>query len=351
LNEAALIGLRAQVDALVPHLPQALPDQAVFDRIRQLITRPDISPLRYPGGKRKLALLVAYTFATAERPVRLLVEPFAGGAAVSIALLEAGFVGAIVLADRDDLVASFWRIVFSPRAEQLARMVERAEVSVERRDEIVASKPRSDLGRAFKCIYLNRTTFSGILNSRGGPLGGRDQSGENTIGCRFNQPRLAARIRELSDLRNRVWLVACQSYEKTVADVRGLINLGLPEDGVFWYFDPPFFEKADRLYRHTFFHADHQAFREALVEVPGSYVLSYDDVPAAEAMYGKDLRAMTVPFGRTYVPMVYAAAERDLRSAKEIIVSNLLVENHDKMAVHDRTRATKARPLPRKPRS
>jgi DNA adenine methylase len=291
-----------------------------------------------------LALLVAYTLASAGRPVRLLVEPFAGGAAVSLALLESGFVESIALADRDDLIASFWRTVFSSRAGRLANMVEIATVSVEARDQVIASRPTSDLGRAFKCLYLNRTSFSGILNSRSGPIGGREQRGENTIGCRFNQPRIAARIRELSTLRGSVKFVACQTYVETIRDVRSLVVSGIPANNTFWYFDPPFFEKADRLYRYTFTAADHQMFRLALDDLPGSFVLSYDDVPAAENIYGQDMRAMTIPLGRTSVSMVYAAAERELRSAKELIVSDLLSEARTKIAVHNRTRATKCRP-------
>ena len=269
---------------------------------------------------------------------------------MSLALLESGFADSIALADRDDLVASFWKTVFSTQAGRLARMVEQAKVSVRIRDEMAASRPVSDLQRAFKCVYLNRTSFSGILNERAGPLGGRDQKGKYTIGCRFNRTRIAERIRELSARRNYVKFVACQSYVDTIRDVRTLLTGDTPEDGVFWYFDPPFFDKAERLYRHAFTQPDHEAFRNALDDLPGSFVLSYDDVPAAEQMYGDDLRAMSVPLGRTSISMVYAAAERELRSAKELIVSDLLLGPRTKMAVHNRARAAKARAIPRKRR-
>jgi DNA adenine methylase len=111
------------------------------------------------------------------------------------------------------------------------------------------------------------------------------------------------------------------------------------EADIFWYLDPPFFEKAARLYRHVFDMSGHLAFREALNELPGSFVLSYDCVTAAEAIYADDGRAMSVPLGRTSVSMTYAAAERDLRLAKELIVSDLLVDARTKIAVHNRVRA------------
>jgi DNA adenine methylase len=260
-----------------------------------------------------------------------------------VALLEAGFAHNIALADKDNLVASFWKTVFSNQASRLAEMIERANVSVSVREAMVASMPTSHLARAFKCIYVNRTSFSGILNSRAGPLGGRDQASDYTIGCRFNQVRLAARIRELSAFRGSVSFVECQSYVDTVRKVRGLLAAGLPEGGLFWYLDPPFFEKADRLYRHVFSESDHQQLHDSLSDLPGSFVLSYDGGPAAERMYGGDSRAMAVPFGRTSVSMIYAAAERDLRSARELIVSNLLAEAKTKIGVHNRARAARSR--------
>jgi hypothetical protein len=61
-------------------------------RLRLISHRADGRPKRYPGGKRKLAVLVGQIFARAQLKPQLVVEPFAGGAPVSIALLEAGFV-------------------------------------------------------------------------------------------------------------------------------------------------------------------------------------------------------------------------------------------------------------------
>jgi DNA adenine methylase len=319
-----------------------VPSRDAFLCLRSIAAAADISPLRYPGGKRKLAVLIAEVFATTRRRVRLLVEPFAGGASVSIAMLEAGFADEIALGDRDLMVASFWRTVFSAKAEALARRVENAEVSLRARDRVIASRPTSDIGRAFQCLYINRTSFSGIINKRAGAIGGRAQDGEYRVGCRFNQERIADRIRQLGALRDRVRFVRHQGYESTISDVRGLIGPTLSERDVFWYFDPPFFEKAERLYRHVFADADHRTFRAALDTVPGEFVLSYDDVPAATELYGNDPRSMAVP-------MVYSAAENN-RPTQEIIVSNLLTSPGTKISVNAKTRFIKAKPAKRKSR-
>ena len=55
---------------------------------------------------------------------------------------------------------------------------------------------------AVKCLFLNRTTFSGILGGHAGPIGGRSQSSDHTIDCRFNKNALAERILNLKRLHD-----------------------------------------------------------------------------------------------------------------------------------------------------
>ena len=149
----------------------------------------------------------------------LFVEPFAGGAAVSIALLEQGLVDRIALADRDPLVAGFWHVVFSRRAPDLADRIYDAKVTVCEWQRQRASSPTKPLDIAFKCLFLNRTSFSGALMSRTGPIGGARQKSQYTIDCRFNREVLAERVLELSRLSGRVDFVRCQSYRATFAQV------------------------------------------------------------------------------------------------------------------------------------
>jgi hypothetical protein len=92
--------------------PMKTPKRDVYGERVPWCTRSDISPLRYPGGKRKLAPFIADLITRAGLEVELLVEPFAGGAAVAISLLESGHVQSIALADADPLVAAFWKTVF-----------------------------------------------------------------------------------------------------------------------------------------------------------------------------------------------------------------------------------------------
>ncbi len=72
------------------------------------------SPLRYAGAKSALAPVIARIISAAKkssevRDVKLLVEPFAGGASASLRLVGAGVVDRVLLADADPLVACFWQ--------------------------------------------------------------------------------------------------------------------------------------------------------------------------------------------------------------------------------------------------
>lgn len=245
-------------------------------------TRPDISPLRYPGGKRKLAPFVADVVVRSGRRDGLFVEPFAGGAAVSISLLEAGVVGEIALADADPLVSSFWQAVFSPDCGRLAEMASSASLTLEEWKRQKFSAPADRLTSAYKCLYLNRTSFSGSIMDYAGPMGGKAQEGPNCIGSRFNREAIASRIMELGTLRERVRFVGGHSWTDAVERVRSE-----EAGGAFWYLDPPFFAKARRLYQHSFSTEDHAALAQALDGIPGNWILSYDDHPQAVGLYGR----------------------------------------------------------------
>ena len=54
--------------------------------------RHNISPLRYPGGKAKLAPLVSGLVERNWGTPPVMVEPFAGGAGLGLSLLDAGII-------------------------------------------------------------------------------------------------------------------------------------------------------------------------------------------------------------------------------------------------------------------
>lgn len=287
-------------------------------RVRKALQKYYLSPLRYPGGKRKLAARIAMKMdCHGLNHFDRIFEPFVGGASVTIAFLEARVADRAVISDLDPLVADFWATVFSSRAGELADRVLDAEVSVDEWMRLRSNAPQDQIERAFKCLFLNRTSFSGALSATAGPIGGMAQKSEYKIGCRYNRYALAERIWELSRLSHRV-SVKNTDFRRLIASYRAAATRRgiVPND--FWYLDPPFFHKADRLYRMWFADDDHRALMEHLASVPGRWFLSYDNCPEARA----SLRSLP---GYALADMRYTANKKSMIddiSSKEVTAHN-----------------------------
>ena len=76
------------------------------------ITNKSVSPLRYPGGKTKLAPFLSHTILINQIKNPIFCEPFAGGAGLSLKLLLEGKIERIILNDVDQGIYSFWYAVF-----------------------------------------------------------------------------------------------------------------------------------------------------------------------------------------------------------------------------------------------
>jgi DNA adenine methylase len=231
------------------------------------------TPLRYPGAKTGLANLIGQLVESAKtspqvRRVDLLVEPFAGGASTSLRLVGAGIVDRILLADADPLVAAFWQVAASHTEALIDRMIDEHTVHIapggatalQRWDHWRQWTPPPGMSvatarfeAAVKCLILNRTTFSGILHGRAGPIGGRKQESPYGIGCRFNVNALTERIRYIGHLYNthRLIDVWCKDWMETLADVPEWYPHLIP-DNVVAYLDPPYLEKSKKLYQRSF---------------------------------------------------------------------------------------------------
>jgi DNA adenine methylase len=270
-----------------------------------------VSPLRYPGGKRRFVGYVAEALRlNGLRPLQY-VEPFAGGASVALHLLGIGQVERVVLGERDPLVAAFWRVVFGD-PEWLCERIEGCVPTVEEWNSLRACLPRADREKAWACLFLNRTSFSGILSRTAGPIGGRAQGSAYGIGCRFPAATLVRRVRAAARHADRVTVVEGDYRDAlTVAGASGVH----PAEW-FVYLDPPFYRKAERLYRHYFREADHLALREVVLGLGSPYLLSYDAAPEVRALYaGANTHG---------VELLYSATKRgDLVRADEIVVTNL----------------------------
>jgi DNA adenine methylase len=216
-----------------------------------------LSPLRYPGAKSGLVGVIGdLVGSTAEKlgKTELFVEPFAGGASTALRLAGAGIARRVLLADADPLVARFWQIAAADTDWLIDRMMDEP-VTLERWDHWHNWQPLDahDRDIAVKCLFLNRTTFSGILHGRAGPIGGRTQESQYKIDCRFNKEALATRLRFVGDLyeSNRLADVWCKDWMNTLEDVAEWYPQLIPNQ-VIAYLDPPYWSKSPKLYRKSF---------------------------------------------------------------------------------------------------
>ncbi|MBD8063747.1 DNA adenine methylase [Actinomycetaceae bacterium Sa1BUA1] len=245
--------------------------------------RVTISPLRYPGGKGLLYSRLRTIIRENDLTSSVYVEPYAGGAGAALALLVSGQVERIAINDLDPAVFAFWNAVVT-QPDEFTTLLNGVELSVdewERQREVYLTSARDDhLSLGFATFYLNRTNRSGVLN--GGPIGGKDQTGNYKIDARFNREGLAERIR----------LIALHADRIAVTNEDGLrvIERYSDRDDAFIYADPPYFEKAGSLYLNAFQDSDHQALAGCLKGVRrAKWILTYDNVPQVAELYS-DLR-------------------------------------------------------------
>jgi len=286
-----------------------------------------ISPLRYPGSKRRLVDRIKETLKANELHPSLYVEPFVGGGSVAINLLNDNLVDQVILVDLDPWITSFWQAVFHD-TKWLLDQIQTIEVSLDQWYAFKNSNPRGVRDQALTCFFLNRTSFSGILEQRAGPIGGRDQQSDYPIDCRFTETTrktIVDRIKQIAQFRDRVYGVWNLSWDEAIEQIRSdQVNKKLPQENLFFYLDPPFFEEADALYRFFFEDQDHKALRDFLLTLDDKWLLSYDSAEQVEALYGEAIKKGTNGTQHHHIELVYSIASVSKRKkGKEVLLTNL----------------------------
>ena len=88
-------------------------------------------------------------------------------------------------------------------------------------------------------------------------------------------------------MKERVVLVNHSDWEATLHKVD---TLGFRREDVFYYFDPPFYHKAERLYRFYFYEDQHRKLHDSVTALKSPWVLSYDPAPFILNLYSRDGR-------------------------------------------------------------
>ena len=242
---------------------------------------PQRSPLRYPGGKTWLIPHVrAWLNSLCKPPPELLLEPFAGGAIVSLTAVMEGLVGRALMAELDRDVAAFWQAALK-NTPALKERVLGFEPTRETVNALAAHRPKDVVEQGFRTLVLNRTRRGGIL----APGAALSRAGENGRGVasRWYPQTLVRRLDEIErhaaqfDFRETDGLrllgrALAQSSSRTVAFV-----------------DPPYTaggkRAGKRLYAHN--QVDHGRLFALLAEHDVDFLMTYDCAPEIVALVNK----------------------------------------------------------------
>ncbi len=231
-----------------------------------------LSILRYPGGKKRISpdlrllfnlvvrsLHLYYPGEDREETVRLggpkfLLEPFAGGAVVGLTLLNSNVVERLILVEKDDRVAAFWKTAL--RDSHFADHVEKFRCT-RKNVEHVLDNPDRDL--PFWTLVANRCSFNGKLN------GGISKD----VSYNWNGKVHAEALRRIRQLSDRIEFIEGDGV-KLLRDHANDLDASS-------FVDAPYFEKGKTLYRE--WKVDPSEVFEALASWRGFWLMTYDCVP------------------------------------------------------------------------
>lgn len=253
--------------------------------VANVATVPQRSPLRYPGGKTWLIPHIRHWLKSTEPEI--LIEPFAGGAIVSLSAVMENLVKKAVMVEIDRDVAAFWRSALES-GETLQKRITQFKPTLNRLRKLEQDAPSSVLEHGFRTLVLNRTRRNGILAP--GASFCRNGEGGKGLLSRWYPDTLAAR------------LAAIQEYTEHLAFLEGdgLKILPIILEG--WggraavFLDPPYTAKGGkragaRLYDHS--DIDHAALFSILAEHDANFLMTYDPAPEiVELIHKYDFNAV-----------------------------------------------------------
>lgn len=238
------------------------------------------SPLRYPGGKSRVASLLL-KYAPPHREYR---EPFAGGAALFFRKpkVERNWLNdlhpglyAFYVTLRDNFEA-FARLCREQRGDRRALF----EYWASRRDLMELRGDEGLLERAVQFYYINRTVWYGRVvydPNRKSRLYFSNPQGWDNLEKKLHHLSLISR--KLQGVR-----ITCLSFEECLGDA---------DPDTLIYCDPPYIRDThchptDKLYDRSFGPESHRLLAELVSKTPAKVMLSYDDCPQTRSLYAGD---------------------------------------------------------------
>lgn len=237
------------------------------------------SPLRYPGGKGKIAKFMKQFVKANFDKLPVYVEPYAGGSELALTLLIEGYVKEVWINDKDNGIYYFWDSILN-HTEQFIQKIEKTPINIStwRKQKIIYKNQDmyTNLEIGFAAFYLNRCNFSGVI--KGGPIGGINQTGKWKIDARFNKEDLTRRIRKIAEFKEYIKLYNKDTIELLEENEKTFKKCLL-------YLDPPYFRKGNQLYTNHYKSRDHARIANCVSKLKGKWIVSYDNVPEIVDLY------------------------------------------------------------------
>lgn len=275
-----------------------------------------ISPLRYPGGKAKLYPIISKLVAANGGVYSTFIEPFCGGAALSLKLLSKKEVIGADINDKDQRIYEIWHLI-KTNPSFLISFIENVPLDIDTwraMKEMIKGSGNADM-RGCSAFYLNRCNRSGILDAS--PIGGKSQMGTYKLDARFNRQALAESVRQTGKLLFR----AAVHHNDGLAFIDKYFTGAFPymtyPDDLFFFIDPPYIEQGNSLYTCKMSLEDHAELAHALTGryKDARWVATYDDHALVRELYRG--------FPIFEIPTTYHA-NRAKRAHELIVLSNAI---------------------------
>ena len=210
------------------------------------------------------------------------IEPFAGGAGLSLKLLLNNDVKRIVINDFDPAIYSFWYSILY-ETDAFCDLIDSTPITLDewknQRNTYMDNSDYASLKLGFATFYLNRTNVSGVI--KGGVIGGQEQTGTYKMDARFNKENLIKKTMRISGYRDQIVLLNQDAKELLQPQqlrkyYKSFINL-----------DPPYVKKGTQLYKNAFSEKDHRDLYKLISECNRKWVVTYDICPLVAELYKK----------------------------------------------------------------
>ena len=232
-------------------------------------TVPQRSPLRYPGGKTWLIPHIRYWLGQIDPKPGVLLEPFAGGAIVSLTAVMEQHVQQCVMAEIDANVAAFWKAALGQNAE-LRHRISQFHPTRESIENLQNCDKENVLDLGFKALVLNRTRRGGIM-ARGAALSREGENGKGLL-SRWYPETTMKRLAEIAKHSHRITFLQQDGLEMLEQE------LARRASEIVVFADPPYTfggkKAGGRLYDANAI--DHRRLFSVLADSSVDFLMTYD---------------------------------------------------------------------------